>query len=203
MSLLVSELIQDMLVGLFREAFSHNTDFTYIDDLDTTGIAVYREYPRELISQPAIIIGVPTENSVSRTFGNDLIREVRGVVDRDGMSLQSGLCYQVFGGAFDLDVSVTVYGRTTAEREKVVDWVLTYLRHEYRSYLEDRSVDLTEIRRDREQPTFFGSELLYLGSISARLFVEWERSVQVSGGLLTGFDFTGITTILPDGSTSD
>lgn len=197
----LSERVQDVLIDLFKLAFTSNTDYPYVDDLDLTEINFYRSFPKVMPSYSVVIVEPPSVSNMLRTLGDDLVKEVRGSLILDGLTVVDGLCFQHYGGMFEADMNISVSAKTSAEREKIIDWIITYLRHEYRYYLENDAIDIMDVSREPGSVEVYGADLIYLSNISLKLYAEWERIVAVdSMGVIKGMDIS-INSILPDGST--
>lgn len=202
-SFLISDTLQTFLVGLLRYAFSFNSTYTYDTNKNLTKIFIQREYPKVLTSHPVVLIHTPTIDDIPRYFGSDILKEVHGIVTYNGLTFENGLCYQVFGGNFSTGISISVFANTSTERERVVDWIITYLRYTYRSYLESRSIDILNIRRDGSSAEVYGSELVYSNEISMNLYGEWSNTVYPDNGsgILSKIYISGSSYITADGLT--
>jgi hypothetical protein len=200
-SLGIIERVQDTLIDLLKEAFSYNTDYPYVDDLDLTSINFYRSYPKVVPSYAIVIIEPPSISNMVRSLGDDLFEEIRGSLVIDGVTVANGLCFQVYGGVYTAGLTLSISARTSAEREKILDWIITYLRHEYRYYLEDEAIDIIDISREPESVEVYGADLIYMSNIRVTFFTEWERIKLVDSSLIIkGMDIS-INSIIPDGST--
>lgn len=177
MDLQISDNLQTFLIGLLRYAFSLNTKYAFSDDRNTSQIAIYRELPRTLPNYPIVIVKAPTITDLPRYFSDNLLYEVTGEINTDGLSVTDGLCYQVFGGSFESDITIQITAPTTKVRELIADYIIKYLRYQYKSYLETRRVDITQVERSGTSFEVYGSELLYMTDINMHLTGEWEDKV--------------------------
>lgn len=199
----INKRCQNVLVVALRAAFAENSDYPFVakvdgsTDIDNTGIAIYRTYPKVMPSYPVILVETPSIDNMPRTFGHDIIREVREI---DPISLVDGVSYSVYGGVANLSCTVSVHARTTAEREDILDWVITYLRHTQVDYIESQAIDIVDIRRTPETIQVYGSDFIYKSNISSELTCEWERIVTWDGYIIEDISLN-INTILPDGTT--
>ncbi len=186
----LQERIQNLVIDLLQTAFTSNADFTYSSDRNTTKIDITGEFPKVLPAYPVIRISAPKIPRLPRTFGNNLIKEVK-----DGVTVTD----VVYGGGCDVVVKISVRGFTTPQKRLIVDWILTYLRHEYRYYIEDEAIDIVDVEDVGESFEPYDVELLYLENVELILFAEWE-DINSSVSTLEEMDITPAT-ILFDGST--
>ena len=177
MNFQIADNLQTFLIGLLRYAFSLNTEYTFSDDRNATQIAIYRELPRVLPNYPIVIVKAPNITDIPRYFSDNLLYEVTGQINSDGLSVTDGLCYQVFGGSFTSDITIQVTAPTTKVRELVSDYIIRYLRYQYKDYLEKKAVDIIEVKRNSTSFEIYGSELLYMTEIGMSLIGEWEDKV--------------------------
>jgi len=199
-NLLVNAKVQNALVNLLKYAFTSNTDFKYTTDIKTTKIGIYKAHPKVMPAYPIVIVNYPVADVSQRTFGDDLLYEAKGDWTFDGMTLVNGLCFSVYGGLVNSKLSVVVVARTAPERELIIDWIITYLRHVYRSYLDQWAIDIQGIGREAEIVQPYGSELIYLSQVSMDMYYEWNRILSPEGHVLMDYNLDA-NIILPDGTT--
>lgn len=202
-NLSINERVQRFLVNLLRYAFTSNPDFTYSSSLDDTMVAIYSAFPKMMPGYPIVLVQYPTLDFLPRTFGDDQLLEVHDTLfNIDGATVLNGLCYQVYGGGANLNFTISIFGRTNAERNIIADWVISYLRHLYRFYLEDNAVDVISLDKVGDVVEPFGADLIYGVAINIQIFTEWERVIY-NDGILVEQIIPSFNTILPDGTTTE
>lgn len=178
MNFQINDKVQNIVVDLLRVAFTTNPDYPYVvgpdghPDLDNTLIAIYREYPKVMPSFPVVIVQAPLIDSMPRTLGDDALVSTYANQIIDGVAI-NGMCFQSMGGCANLSLTISITGITTTERENILDYIVTYLRHDFRWYLDQQAIEITNITRTGETIEIYGSELLYLSNVSCDLFLEW------------------------------
>jgi hypothetical protein len=190
MSLRINESIQNILVGFLRYCFTGNEDYLYVPnldgttDLDNTQIDVYRKFPKVLTSYPLIIANPPVRPNILRTMGGDFLSSTLGQVDVGEVSTIEGICYSTYGGVGELNFDIDIYGNTSAERDKISDYVVDYIRFSQRSYLEDRAIEVMDVSQSSDNVRPYGAGYIYVNTVSVTLFVEWEENVWNVGDIL-------------------
>lgn len=199
-SFLVAETVQLTLIDALRSAFSTNTEYPWLQDDEATSIGIYSRYPRTMPPYPSIIVQEPVVDNLPRTFNNDLVHEVYGLRVLDGLTIDNGLCFKVFGGACEIQSTITVVGNTSPERRRIVDYINTYLRFAYRDYLEDRQIDVTDIDMGGDSVEIYGATLLHTSSLNLNVFTTW-NFVEQDIALIEGVELDGLGVINPNGTT--
>lgn len=180
MGFTLGENIRDVLIDCLRTAFISNPDYPYIDidgginnpDLENTQIDFFRAYPNLQTSYPIGIIESPPIPNLVRTMNGDFMSQSWGILD--GVT---GICNEIYGGMGELSFIINISANTSAERERVADYVVDAIRFSHRSYLEDQAIEVVDVRRRTESIKPYGSGYIYVTPVECTLFAEWGETV--------------------------
>lgn len=170
------ETVQDTTVNLLRAAFSVDVDWHWDSDADLRTIDIFTSFPKNASGYPIIVVQNSSGPALPRTFNGDLIGEERGLMNIDGLTV-NGICYQIFGGSFELTTEIFVGSQSAATRTKILDKVVLFLRYLFRDYLESRGIDVTGVRYGSQRVESYGAQLLYFNSVILDTFISWQDTV--------------------------
>ena len=207
MSFQLNTILQNLLVDCLRDAFLTNSDYLYVPNLggtpnvEETQIAIYRQFPKTLSNYPEIAVNPPRIPILGKTLGNNFIGAVVG--DIGGVS---GLCNETYGGIANGEFSIIISANSEPERDTIADYIISYLNHSSKSYLEDRAVEVVDVSKQGEKIIPHLNDYIYVSEVSVSLWGEWSDATWYTGDILSDValcqisisdfgDFPGLTNI--------
>lgn len=121
-----------------REAFKSSlTDenLRYSDNPDETKLRIYTAHPLQLEFYPAIVVSVAGGDASFRYLQDDFVSE-----DVDAAVVK-------YSGQLSFTISLTVLTNSTLERERIIDHLIVFVRHLFRSVLHGYNLEYTRDMR--------------------------------------------------------
>jgi len=145
---------------------------------------------------PLIIVGEATGNMESVAFTRDLLKVSHTTVDSTTVTES-----KTYGGDFDLDVTIEIWGTTGEERDRLTDVIGIYLSHpDAKYYFNQHYLKLPEnlsISGDREVFETGIDHPIYAKSVSLHVVGRWEDTVDTDCSTLSDI-ITDISAVMLD-----
>lgn len=168
----VQETLQETLKNAFKTSSGGRLRATVI-----------AEFPKRLVSYPAIIIG-DVVGDTYRFIGEPFLYDDRA----SNATLIPGATHTITntierGGFFNVQVDFFVAAQTTSQRRNALDLVTIFLRDVRRGALEEDGLTLIDIGIGRGRTERLGNDYVYFDTLRARYFVKgWEEDLSRTRG---------------------
>ncbi len=199
----IKEYIKKTIIAVLRYAFHYNDDYKFLPDLAMTKITIVKHWPYRAIKLPIIVIGTATGDGLIRTMQDELLREDQLGISgpTDGVTYDGTSGYH-YGGGFRITVTVDVAAEDTITREKIIDFVIMYLRYHYISNLQSYGLQLVDMRLTGEHQRLVGDDYVYFDGITVEYYTEWRDEVSVGEAeRIESFNLEQVFSLLVDGTT--
>jgi hypothetical protein len=121
-------------------------------------ISIHRAYPKKTIKYPALVIETENVSSNIDSLGQEIIRE----------EYDNGVLIGVwYSGNIYIKVSISVFAKTTTDREKLTDLLSIYCRYVFRDAFAKQDISYlgVEPSEDGEEVNRSGDEVVYKGKV--------------------------------------
>ena len=198
----IKEHMKTALFNTLAYAFNSNADFKWQADISRTKIFITKFWPYEVTKLPMLVITTSTGDALMRVMQDELWEEDHKKVVENNITYD-GISGYRYGGGFNQNVSIDVVTEDTITREKILDWVIMYLRWLYITKLREYGLELKNITIKGETQKQVGADYVYFDGLNLEFYTEWtEELVLAEAERIKAFDLNGVVLSMYDGTTT-
>lgn len=132
-------------------------EYLFLNDEELTKILIYTAFPLRNFNSPLIIVNVSGGNASVRSVGPQEQLEIRTI---------NGEKHVYFSGILQLNVRIDIYASSVTDVEKLLDFVVVFLRFFLRDKLAELNITYTQVTINDLRTIEWNGQLLYSSSIS-------------------------------------
>ncbi len=162
-------------VKVLQTAFAHPVtpeEYRYAPEREggERQISIYRAWPKRTVMYPLIMVEVePGDVSITQ-LGQEIIKQ-----EFDGVKLMANW----YGGTVNIPVRLTVYAKTTTDREMLTDLLAIYVRYIFRDLFALNRIEYLDISIDSSEEDRQGVPI-FIGTVDVRCQMEFEQKIDMT-----------------------